>query len=106
MAFAGKWLTQILTLSFGPQDPTALTRMTRWLYEAGEADSVGLASQIMAEQVQVAAAEFDAAARGERVPQELKSARRAGLLAPEILEALRLDGHPLVRGALASREGA
>ena len=40
------------------------------------------------------------AASGAKVPHLLKSARRAGLLAPEILEALGLANQPLIRGAL------
>ena len=43
---------------------------------------------------------------GSRVPQELKSARRAGLMAPDILEALGLARHPLIVGALRGREDA
>jgi hypothetical protein len=106
VAFAARWLGQILTLSFGQQDPTALTRTTRWLFEGGESNSLELATQMMKEQMQVAAQEYEAAASGKRVPQELKSARRAGLLRPEILEALRLAEHPLVKGALAAKDDA
>lgn len=39
-------------------------------------------------------------ASGEKVPHVLKSARRAGLLEPEILAALGLTDEPLLRGAL------
>lgn len=106
VAFAGRWLGQILTLSFGQQDATAVSRTTRWLYEGGVSNSVELASQMMQEQLQVSAVEFEAAASGKRVPQELKSARRAGLLRPEILEGLRLADHPLVKGALAAKDDA
>ena len=37
---------------------------------------------------------------GSKVPPLLKSARRAGLLEPDILEALGVSTHPLIRGAL------
>ena len=45
-------------------------------------------------------AELADAASGASVPHLLKSARRAGLLEPEILEALDLSREPLIRGAL------
>jgi hypothetical protein len=41
---------------------------------------------------------------GAQVPHLLKSARRAGLLEPEILDALGIAGHPLIRGALRGAE--
>ncbi|MBI5496393.1 MAG: ferritin-like domain-containing protein [Deltaproteobacteria bacterium] len=102
--FAGTWLNQILTLSFGQQDPTSLNRTTRWLYEADVANSLELATAMLREQQVVLQRDFEDAAAGTRVPQELKSARRAGLLRPDLLEALRLQAHPLVRGALAASE--
>ncbi len=46
------------------------------------------------------------AAAGRRVPHVLRSARRAGLLAPDILQALDLADHPLITGALKATEEA
>jgi hypothetical protein len=55
---------------------------------------------MLREQHEINAAELADAASGAAVPQLLKSARRAGLLEPEILEALDLTSQPLIRGAL------
>ena len=101
--FARSWLDRILQLNFGEQDPVPLQRVTRWLFEAGRRDGLKLAAEMLSEQTLVTAAQYQAAASGEAVPQELKSARRAGLLQPEILEALNLAEHPLVVGALKGR---
>lgn len=105
-AFARRWLDQILTLSFGQQDPTAITRVTRWLFEAGVDNSVELAGRMLQEQGAILQAELQAIQDGTRVPQELKSARRAGLMAPDILEALGLSQHPLILGTLRGKEDA
>jgi len=59
-----------------------------------------LGPQILREQQAVNAAERDALLSGRRVPHLLKSARRAGLLRPEILDALGLASHPLALAAV------
>ncbi|MEW5847702.1 MAG: ferritin-like domain-containing protein [Myxococcota bacterium] len=104
IAFARRWLNQILTLSFGGQDPVAIQRLTRWLYESGVADSVQTAMNMLNQQGVVLQQELEAVFRGERIPQELKSAQQAGLLAPEILEALGLQNHPVILGTLRSAD--
>ena len=50
--------------------------------------------------IALTASELAEAASGAKVPHLLKSARRAGLLDPELLEALHLSNQPLIRGAL------
>ena len=104
VAFARRWLGQILgTVMDGP-GPIMLARLVRRLRGAGLADADALASRLLAEQEEINAADMAAAASGAQVPHLLKSARRAGLLEPDILAALRLSNQPLIRGAL--RDGA
>ena len=79
--------------------PIMLARVVRRLREAG-VDPEALAPQMLEEQREINARDLAAAASGEKVPHLLKSARRAGLLDPEILEATGLASHPLIRGAL------
>jgi hypothetical protein len=55
---------------------------------------------MLREQQRINAAEAADALAGRRVPHLLKSARRSGLLKPEILEALGLETHPLLVAAL------
>jgi hypothetical protein len=57
---------------------------------------------MLAEQEEINRADLAEAASGKKVPHLLKSARRAKLLRPEILEALGLSDHPLIVGALRS----
>ena len=70
--------------------PIMLARVVRRLREAGRRRRRALAPQMLREQQEINAAELAAAASGAKVPHLLKSARRAGLLEPEILEALGL----------------
>ena len=84
--------------------PIFLARVVRRLRDAGVADAERLAPQMLREQQEINAAELAAAASGAKVPHLLKSARRAGLLEPEILEALGFASHPLIRGALRATE--
>jgi hypothetical protein len=100
IAFARRWLGQILGALMDRPGPIMLARVVRRLREAGVPDAEALAPQLLREQHELNAAELAEAASGTKVPQLLKSARRAGLLAPEILDALGLAGQPLVRGAL------
>lgn len=104
--FARFWMDRILPMNFGAQDPVPLPRAARWLYEADVKDSLTLATQMLLEQQAISAAEWARVAQGKHVPQELKSARRIGLMRPEILEALNLSTHPLILGTLKSDAGA
>ena len=60
---------------------------------------------MLREQQAINEAELDEAISGVKVPHLLKSARRVGLLEPEILEAIDFASHPLIRGALRSSDG-
>jgi hypothetical protein len=100
VAFARRWLPHIVGALMDRPGPILLARVVRRLREAGVADADALAPRMLREQQEINAAELGEAASGARVPHLLRSARRAGLLAPELLEAVGLAGHPLVRGAL------
>jgi hypothetical protein len=100
IAFARRWLAQILGSLLDRPGPIFLGRVIRRLREAGVKDADTLAPRMLREQHEINAAELADAASGAAVPQLLKSARRAGLLEPEILEALDLTSQPLIRGAL------
>lgn len=98
--FARRWLGQILGVLTDRPGPIMLARLVKRLREAGVADADAYAPQLLAEQQAINEAELAAIASGEKVPHLLKAARRAGLLEPEILDALGIAQHPLVRGAL------
>jgi hypothetical protein len=98
--FAGRWLGQILGSVTDRPGPIFLGRVIRRLREAGIEDADALAPQMLQEQQEINAADLAEAASGTKVPHLLKSARRAGLLEPEIVGVLGLGRHPLVRGAL------
>jgi hypothetical protein len=100
IAFARQWMGQILGSLMDKPGPIFLGRVVRRLREAGVADAERLGPRMLAEQQEINAAELAEAAAGTRVPHLLKSARRVGLLEPEILDALGLGDHPLLRGAL------
>lgn len=100
IAFARQWLGQILGSLLDRPGPILLSRVVRRLQEAGMDDAAALGPQLLREQQAINAADLADAASGAKVPHLLKSARRAGLLAPEILEALGLENQPLIRGAL------
>ena len=100
IAFAGRWMGQILGALTDLPGPIMLGRVVRRLREAGVADADTLAPQMLREQREINAAELAQAASGAKVPHLLKSARRAGLMEPEILDALGIADQPLVRGAL------
>lgn len=99
VAFAQRWLGQILGSITDQPGPIFLARVIRRLKEAGLADAESLAPQMMREQQAINEAQLADAISGAKVPHLLKSARRAGLLQPDILEALGIADHPLVRGA-------
>jgi P-aminobenzoate N-oxygenase AurF len=98
--FARRWLGQILSVVTDQPGPIMLARVLHRMQAAGVDDADRLGRQMLREQQAINAAEIDDTAAGRRVPHLLKSARRAGLLKPEILEALGLADHPLIRGAL------
>jgi hypothetical protein len=100
VAFAQAWLGPILGSATDKPGPIFLARVIRRLREAGVADAESLAPALLREQQEINLRELAEAASGARVPHLLKSARRAGLLAPDILEALGLTEHRLVQGAL------
>ncbi len=100
IAFARRWLAQILGSLLDQPGPIMLARVLRRLREAGVTDADALAPRLLREQQEINAAQLAGAASGTSVPHLLRSARRAGLLEPEILEPLGLTSHPLVRGAL------
>ena len=98
--FARRWMGQILGSLTDRPGPILLGRVVRRLQAAGVADADALAPQMLREQAAINEADLAEAASGAKVPHLLKSARNAGLLAPEILEALGVARHPLLRGAL------
>jgi hypothetical protein len=101
IAFARRWLGQILTAVTDRPGPIMLRRLIERLQESGF-DATALAPRMLKEQEQINAADLAEIAGGRKVPHLLKSARRASLMKPEILEALGLQDHPLIRGTLRS----
>jgi len=77
-----------------------LSRVVQRMRAAGVDNADQLGASMLREQQRINAAEVAEAIAGRRVPHLLKSARRAGLLKPEILEALGLSTHALIAGAL------
>ena len=106
VAFARRWLGQILGSLLDRPGPIILERVVRRLHDAGVTDAETLAPRMLREQHEINRADLAAATSGAKVPHLLKSARRAGLLEPEILEALGVSTHPLIRGALRSAADA
>jgi hypothetical protein len=104
--FAQSWLGQILGALLDKPGPLFLARVVRRLRDAGLSDAERLGPQMLREQQAINEAELQAAAAGTKVPHLLKSARRVGLLEPEILDAVGFGNHPLVRGALRASEHA
>jgi para-aminobenzoate N-oxygenase AurF len=106
IAFARPWLSQILGSLLDRPGPIFLARVIRRLRDAGVADAERLAPQMLREQQEINAAELTEVVAGTRVPHLLKSARRVGLLDPDILAAMDFGDHPLIRGALRVPEAA
>ena len=100
IAFARRWMGQILATVTDQPGPIFLARVVRRLREAGVDDAEALGREMYREQRAINAADRADAVSGARVPHLLKSARRVGFLEPEILDALGVAGDPLVRGAL------
>ncbi len=100
IAFARRWLAQIFMVLGDQPGPIMLARLLRRMREAGLDDADRLGPQLLREQQAINAAEVQEVVSGRRIPHLLKSARRAGLLRPEIVEALGLGTHPLVTAVL------
>jgi hypothetical protein len=100
IAFARAWLGQILGSLMDKPGPIFLARVVRRLRDAGVEDADAFAPAMLREQRELNARELADAASGVKVPHLLKCARRAGLLEPDILEALGLARQPLLVGAL------
>jgi len=98
--FARRWLGQILGVVMDQPGPLMLSRVVQRMREAGVDNAGQLGTQMLREQQRINAAEAADALAGRRVPHLLKSARRSGLLKPEILEALGLETHPLLVATL------
>ncbi len=99
-AFARRWLGQMLFAATDQPGPIMLGRVLRRLREAGVDNADALGPQLLREQQAINAAARAEALAGQRIPQVMKSARRAGLLAPDVLDALGLADHPLIRATL------
>jgi hypothetical protein len=100
IAFARRWLSEILMIAGDQPGPLMLSRVVQRLKEAGYERADEIAPQLLREQRDVNAAEMAEVLSGRKLPHLLKSARRAGLLKPEILEALGVQQHPLIKAAL------
>lgn len=100
IAFARRWLGQILGTLTDQPGPIMLSRVLVRLRDAGVDNADALGPQMLREQRAINAQEAADAVAGRRVPHLLKSARRAGLLKPEILDALGLCEQPLVVAAV------
>lgn len=98
LEFADRWIGRVLKAVQRGPDAEALTAAR--LREVGSDDADGLAARMQSEVAEVQAADHREAAAGRRVPQLLASCRRAGLLAPEIVEPLGLSKNPLIEGTL------
>ena len=103
VAFARRWLGQMLFAATDKPGPIMLARMVRRLREAGVADVDAIGAQMLREQQAINTAERSDAESGQRLPQVMKSARRAGLLEPDILAELGLSEHPLILATLRTQ---
>lgn len=104
LEFARRWLGQILFAATDQPGPIMLGRLLQRLREAG-VDADPLAADLLREQQVVNARARAEALAGHRLPQVMKSARRAGLLEPDLVEALGIAQHPLVRATMTADAG-
>ena len=102
IGFARRWLGQILGSLSDRPGPIMLNRLATRLRNAGVDPVDELMPHLLREQQTVNATEEAEVLTGRHIPHLLKSARRVGLLKPEIVEALGIQQHPLVRVALQS----
>jgi hypothetical protein len=98
--FARPWLGQILMIITDKPGPLMLSRLAQRLREFGVGNLEEITPRMLQEQQVLNAEEIAEMKSGRHVPHLMKSARRAGLLKPEILEALGLSEHPIVRAAI------
>ncbi|MEO8601417.1 MAG: ferritin-like domain-containing protein [bacterium] len=98
--FSRRWLGQILFAATDQPGPLMLSRLLQRLREFGLDDVDRLGPSLLAEQQTINSRARGEALAGRKLPQLMKSARRAGLLDPEILDALGIREHPLVRATL------
>ena len=80
--FARRWLGQILFSATDQPGPIMLGRLLRRLREAGVDDADAIAPELLREQQEINARKRAEVLAGRRLPQLMKSARRAGLLEP------------------------
>lgn len=106
IAFARRWLGQMLAVVMDQPGPLMLSRVVQRLRDAGVDNAAQLGGHMLREQQRINAAEAAEAVAGRRVSHLLKSARRSGLLKPEILEALGLSTQPFIVGALRQAHDA
>ena len=99
-AFARYWLSRILQVFNDPYAPHALRLMKKWLGNAGAADPERLGERMWEERGLLREEDRPEALTGRRMHHLLNASRQAGLLAPDILEAVGLSGHPLLLSAL------
>jgi hypothetical protein len=85
VAFARRWLGQMLFAATDQPGPIMLGRVLRRLREAGVDKADALGPQLLREQQAINATDRADALAGRRIPQLMKSARRAGLLEADIL---------------------
>ena len=98
--FARRWLGQILFASTDQPGPIMLNRLLRRLREAGIGDADHLGPALLREQQALNSTARSDALSGRKLPQLMKSARHAGLLEPEILDALGIREQPLIQATL------
>jgi rubrerythrin len=100
LAFGSFWLARILQELADPYGSYVAMLVRNWLSEAGVEAFAAIADRLIEEQRAIREKEREMLARGEYVPQLLLSAVKVGLLAPDILNALGAEHHPLIAGAL------
>jgi hypothetical protein len=98
--FAQRWLGQILFASTDQPGPLMLARLLRRLNEFGLDHADRLGPALLREQQAVNSSARSEALSGRKLPQLMKSARRAGLLEDDILDALGVRQHPLVQATI------
>lgn len=103
LAFAQHWLPQMFGVIVDQPGPLMASRVVQRLEEYGVDEAEELGRRMLVEQQQVNRDEAREVLSGRRLPHLLTSARRAGLLEADLVEALGLTQHPLV---LAAQRGA
>ena len=106
ISFSRHWLGEILTSLMDQPGPVMARRLAQRLSEAGIDNAGELAKRMLGEQQEVNQREADDAISGRRIPHLLTSARRAGMLKPEILEGLGLQDNLLIQGALRGSQAS